>query len=61
LHAGLLAGALQAGSTDDRIAAHRDQLAAYEQLCRDLGATPAAVAVAWLLRNPVVSTTIPAM
>jgi aryl-alcohol dehydrogenase-like predicted oxidoreductase len=27
-------------------------------LCRELGAEPAAVAVAWLLRNPIVSTTI---
>jgi aryl-alcohol dehydrogenase-like predicted oxidoreductase len=58
LHAGLLAGALQAGSADARIDAHRDQLTAYENLCRDLGAAPAAVAVAWLLRNPTVSTTI---
>jgi len=38
--------------------AHRDQLEAYEGLCRELGATPADVALAWLLRNPVVSTTI---
>lgn len=66
LHAGLLAGALEAadqGRVNDatalrRIEAHRDQLAAYEAVCRDLGAQPAAVAVAWLLRNPVVSSTI---
>jgi aryl-alcohol dehydrogenase-like predicted oxidoreductase len=62
LHAGLLAGALQSATagrnSDDRIEAHRDQLEAYEALCRELGAEPAAVAVAWLLRNPVVSTTI---
>jgi aryl-alcohol dehydrogenase-like predicted oxidoreductase len=62
LHAGLLAGALQAATqgrvSDDRVEAHRDQLEAYEGLCRELGATPEAVAVAWLLRNPVVSTTI---
>jgi aryl-alcohol dehydrogenase-like predicted oxidoreductase len=58
LHAGLLAGALQAGSEDDRIDAHRDQLEAYEGLCRDLGAKPAGVALAWLLRNPVVSAAI---
>ena len=37
---------------------HRDQLEAYEDLCRELGATPAHVALAWLLRNPVVSTAI---
>jgi aryl-alcohol dehydrogenase-like predicted oxidoreductase len=66
LHAGLLAGALEAateGRVSDagvrqRVEAHRDQLEAYERLCRELGATPAAVAVAWLLHNPVVSTTI---
>ncbi len=58
LHAGLLAGALEAGTEDDRIEAHRDQLEAYEGLCRELGAKPAAVALAWLLRNPVVSAAI---
>jgi aryl-alcohol dehydrogenase-like predicted oxidoreductase len=42
----------------DRIDAHRDQLEAYEGLCRELGAKPANVALAWLLRNPVVSTTV---
>jgi aryl-alcohol dehydrogenase-like predicted oxidoreductase len=58
LHAGLLAGALGAGTKDERIAAHRDQLEAYEGLCRELGAEPAHVALAWLLRNPVVSAAI---
>jgi aryl-alcohol dehydrogenase-like predicted oxidoreductase len=66
LHAGLLAGMLEATtngrisdtSTLHRVETHRDQLEAYEGLCRELGANPAAVAVAWLLRNPVVSTTI---
>jgi aryl-alcohol dehydrogenase-like predicted oxidoreductase len=58
LHAGLLAGALEAGAEDDRIEAHRDQLEAYEALCRELDAEPAHVALAWLLRNPVVSAAI---
>ena len=65
LHAGLLPGVLEAAdgrisddSTQHRIEAHRDQLEAYEGLCRELGANPADVALAWLLRNPVVSTTI---
>jgi aryl-alcohol dehydrogenase-like predicted oxidoreductase len=58
LHAGLLAGALEAGVEDERIEAHRDQLEAYEGLCRELGAKPAHVALAWLLRNPVVSAAI---
>ena len=66
LHAGLLAGALQAASEGrvsdssqlERIEAHRGQLDAYEQLCRDVGAKPVEVALAWQLRNPVVSTAI---
>jgi aryl-alcohol dehydrogenase-like predicted oxidoreductase len=58
LHAGLLAGALEAGSEDDRIETHRDQLEAYEALCREIGAKPVHVALAWLLRNPVVSAAI---
>jgi aryl-alcohol dehydrogenase-like predicted oxidoreductase len=35
-----------------RIEAHRDQLEAYEGLCRDLSAKPADVALAWLLGTP---------
>jgi aryl-alcohol dehydrogenase-like predicted oxidoreductase len=58
LHAGLLAGALETGSEDSRVEAHRDQLEAYEGLCRELGAKPADVALAWLLRNPVVTTAV---
>jgi aryl-alcohol dehydrogenase-like predicted oxidoreductase len=65
LHAGLLAGVLDAANqgrvaseAQHRIDAHRDQLEAYEGLCRDLDAKPADVALAWLLRNPVVSTAI---
>src|SRR5512133_126110 len=66
LHLGLLAGQLQATSEGrvlqasalQRVEAHREQLDAYEALCRELGAKPVDVALAWLLRNPVVSTTI---
>lgn len=66
LHLGLLAGVLETATeghiSDDsmqhRIEAHRDQLEAYEGLCRELGAKPADVALAWLLRNPAVSTTV---
>lgn len=62
LHAGLLAGALAATTegraADDRVEAHHAQLEAYEGLCRELGAEPAAVALAWLLRDPVVSSVI---
>jgi aryl-alcohol dehydrogenase-like predicted oxidoreductase len=41
-----------------RVERHLDQLQAYEGLCRELGSKPADVALAWLLRNPVVSTTV---
>ena len=65
LHAGLLTGALQAaneGRTPNEmqppVEEYRNQLEAYEALCRELGATPAQVALAWLIRNPVVSTAI---
>ena len=65
LHAGLLTGALQAaneGRTPNEmqppIEEYRNQLEAYEALCRELGATPAQLALAWLIRNPVVSTAI---
>jgi len=50
LHAGVLAGR--------RGDAPGDQLDAYEQLCRELGAAPAAVALAWVLHDPVVSAAI---
>lgn len=58
LHAGLLTGALERGSDDPRVEAHRDQLEAYEALARELGAKPADVALAWLLRNPTLSTAL---
>ncbi|MBN1121191.1 MAG: aldo/keto reductase [Anaerolineae bacterium] len=68
LGGGCLAGLLEkAGSGqgrrsgvfgEDYIEAHRDRLEAYESLCRDLGETPAAAALAWLLDNPVVTAPI---
>jgi aryl-alcohol dehydrogenase-like predicted oxidoreductase len=51
-------GRVSDASVQVRVEAHRDQLEAYEGLCRELGAKPAAVAVAWLLQNPVVSTAV---
>lgn len=36
----------------------RPQLEAYEVLCRNLGENPANVALAWLLQNPVVTSTL---
>jgi aryl-alcohol dehydrogenase-like predicted oxidoreductase len=66
LAAGLLGGALeklQTGRrTDDearkKIDAHRPKLERYEALCKRLGEPPAAVALAWLLHNPIVTAPI---
>jgi aryl-alcohol dehydrogenase-like predicted oxidoreductase len=66
LRAGLLTGVLQVAiegrevsdSMLQLIREHRDQLEAYEALCREIGARPVEVALAWLLRNPVVSAAI---
>ncbi|MDF9811714.1 aryl-alcohol dehydrogenase-like predicted oxidoreductase [Streptomyces sp. SPB162] len=66
LGGGLLGGALQKAdsgrrSSPDFLAAverHRSQLERYEALCADLGERPADVALAWLLHNPAVATTI---
>jgi len=63
-----LAGGLLAGGANDkegrrqaqgqRRAAHADQLDRYETLCRDLGQSPSAVALAWLLHQPGIAATI---
>ena len=37
---------------------HRPQLEQYEALCREIGEKPADVALAWLLKNPVVTAPI---
>jgi aryl-alcohol dehydrogenase-like predicted oxidoreductase len=42
----------------DIIAKHGDKLRRFEALCRELGEEPADVAMAWLLRNPVVTAPI---
>ncbi|MGH2594165.1 MAG: aldo/keto reductase [Anaerolineae bacterium] len=63
---GMLAGALQEAAEGRRAAEdvqkeidkHRSQLEAYEALCREMGEQPAHVALAWLLRNPVVTAPI---
>lgn len=63
---GLLGGALNTGSTGRRatedvrkdIETHRAKLEAYERLCAILEATPAAVALAWLLHRPAVTAPI---
>jgi aryl-alcohol dehydrogenase-like predicted oxidoreductase len=66
LAGGLLGGALakaEGGRRADariqaRIAEHREQLERYEGLCREIGESPANVALAWLLANPVVTAPI---
>jgi aryl-alcohol dehydrogenase-like predicted oxidoreductase len=66
LGGGLLGGALgklRAGRrTSEELAAqvekHRSRLERYEDLCAGLGEEPGAVALAWLLHNPVVTAPI---
>lgn len=61
LAGGLLGGALAKALTGrraglgDAVAKHRAALEGYEALCRQLGESPADVALAWLLANPVVT------
>jgi aryl-alcohol dehydrogenase-like predicted oxidoreductase len=67
LDGGLLGGVLRAeregvrrthGRAAAELAAHRDQIEAYESLCASLGAEPATVALAWLLSRPAVTAPI---
>ncbi|GGO24104.1 aldo/keto reductase [Deinococcus humi] len=66
LGGGLLGGALQKASEGRRasenmqkqIDQHRPQLERYEALCRELGESPADVALAWLLHQPAVTAPI---
>jgi len=66
LAGGLLGGALgkaQAGRRMDekfagQVEKQRAKLEQYESLCRELGEEPGAVALAWLLHNPVVTAPI---
>jgi aryl-alcohol dehydrogenase-like predicted oxidoreductase len=66
LGGGLLGGVLGKASQGRRsservqeaVEEHREQLEAYEALCRDLGEEPAVVALAWLLHNPAVTAPI---
>jgi len=66
LGGGLLGGVLRKISEGRRaserlqksIEEHREQLEAYEALCKEMGEEPADVALAWLLKNPVVTAPI---
>ena len=66
LGGGLLSGALQKSAegrraserTAQNIEKNRAKLEAYESLCREMDEQPAHVALAWLLKNPVVTAPI---
>ena len=66
LAGGLLGGALEKVETGRRsnpdmialVQSKRDQLEAYENLCREIGSPAGEVALAWLLHNPIVSAPI---
>jgi aryl-alcohol dehydrogenase-like predicted oxidoreductase len=66
LAGGLLGGAVQkakggrraSSGVAENLAKNRDAIEAYEKLCADLGESPADVALAWLLANPVVTAPI---
>lgn len=66
LAGGLLGGVLQkakegrraAESVQKELDKHRSKIEAYEAFCRELGETPADVAVAWLLHQPAVTAPI---
>ena len=66
LGGGLLGGALEklesgrrlSEETLEEINKNRAKLEQYEALCKELGEPPAAVALAWLLHNPIVTAPI---
>lgn len=66
LQGGLLGGVLEkieggrrsAERNLERIEKQRPQIQAYEDFCKELGESPAMVALAWLLANPVVTAPI---
>jgi aryl-alcohol dehydrogenase-like predicted oxidoreductase len=66
LAGGLLGGVLERTTSGRRagermtetIEKHRSRIEAYESYCRELGETPADVALAWLLQNPAVTAPI---
>jgi aryl-alcohol dehydrogenase-like predicted oxidoreductase len=66
LAGGVLGGALRKASEGRRtseearqvVEKHRPQLEAYEALCARIGESPAAVALAWILHNPIVTAPI---
>jgi aryl-alcohol dehydrogenase-like predicted oxidoreductase len=64
LAGGLLAGVLNKPTVGrrahikDLVNAHMSKISAYEHFCKEIGEKPADVALAWLLKNTVVTSTI---
>ncbi len=64
LSEGLLAGGLtdakegRRAMLGEKLVTFKDKVESYEALCHELGETPANVALAWLLHNPVVTAPI---
>jgi aryl-alcohol dehydrogenase-like predicted oxidoreductase len=66
LGGGILSGVLERNDsgrtasqkTQALINKHRQQIQHYEDLCRQIGETPATVALAWLLSNPIVTSIV---
>jgi aryl-alcohol dehydrogenase-like predicted oxidoreductase len=66
LAGGLLGGVVERPATGRRagdgitrsLEKHRPRIETYETLCREIGATPAEVGLAWVLANPVVTAPI---
>jgi aryl-alcohol dehydrogenase-like predicted oxidoreductase len=54
----LASGRRASDETLKEISEHRSKLESYETLCKQLGEPPAAVALAWLLHNPIVTAPI---
>lgn len=46
------------GNVQSLVGRHKAQIDAYEALCKEIGESPANVALAWLLANPVVTSPI---
>ncbi len=53
-----MGGRREGETVQEKRARHRDQLEAYVTLCRELGHSPARIALAWLLHNPVLTAPI---
>lgn len=51
-------GRRASGENQALIEQHQKQLTSYEKLCTEIGSSPAAVGLAWLLHNPVVTAPI---